>query len=165
MQSSAILLNHSTYPYPVKTILSMDCIEVFTFFPLILFSLPHIQVSCRWSLFRSSFCLFIYGRASLAIEGKSVVPMEITFMDMEDKYKKYGTFRSLRYIYSNPFRFPISSLGLPNIPSQEGWEGALAKCTANARTLTRQIPESYNHFFLLSILYYQSDLLFSTSCF
>jgi hypothetical protein len=25
--------------------------------------------------------LFIYGRASLAMEGKSVVPMEITFME------------------------------------------------------------------------------------
>jgi hypothetical protein len=43
----------------------------------------------------------------------SVVPMEITFMDTEDEYKKYGTLISLRYIYSNPFRFPISSLGLP----------------------------------------------------
>ncbi len=30
--------------------------------------------------------MFIYGRASLAMEGKSVMPMEITFMDMEDKY-------------------------------------------------------------------------------
>jgi hypothetical protein len=56
--------------------------------------------------------LFIYGSASLAMEGKSVVPMEITFMDMEEEYKKYGTLRLLRYIYSNPFRFPISSLGL-----------------------------------------------------
>jgi hypothetical protein len=53
------------------------------------------------------------------MEGKSVVPMEITFMDTEDKYKKYGILRSLRYIYSNPFRFPISSLGLPNFPSQK----------------------------------------------
>ncbi len=35
----------------------------------------------------SSFCLFIYGRASLAMEGKSVVPIEITYMDTEDKYK------------------------------------------------------------------------------
>ncbi len=42
-----------------------------------------------------------------------VMPMEITFMDMEDNHKKYGTLRSLKYIYSNPFRFPISSLGLP----------------------------------------------------
>jgi hypothetical protein len=32
-------------------------------------------------------------------------------MDMKDNHKKYGTLRSLRYIYSNPFRFPISSLG------------------------------------------------------
>jgi hypothetical protein len=40
------------------------------------------------------------------------MPMEITFMDMEDKYLKYGTLQKLRYIYSNPFRFPISSLGL-----------------------------------------------------
>ncbi len=64
--------------------------------------------------------------------------MEITFMDMEDEYKKYGTLRLLRYIYSNPFRFLISSLGLPNIPSQESWEGALAKYTADAWTSTRQ---------------------------
>ncbi len=49
-----------------------------------------------------------------------VVPMEITFMDTEDEYYKYGTLSPLRYIHSNPFRFPISSLGLPNIPSQEG---------------------------------------------
>ncbi len=35
----------------------------------------------------SSFYVFIYGRANLALEGKSVVPMEITFMDTEDKYK------------------------------------------------------------------------------
>ncbi len=31
--------------------------------------------------------MFIYGRASLAMEGKSVVPTEITYMDMEDEYK------------------------------------------------------------------------------
>jgi hypothetical protein len=48
-----------------------------------------------------------------------VLPMEIAVMDTEDEYKKHGTLRLLRYIYSNPFRFPISSLGLPNIPSQE----------------------------------------------
>jgi hypothetical protein len=30
--------------------------------------------------------LFIYGRANLAMEGKSVVPMEITYMDTEDEY-------------------------------------------------------------------------------
>ncbi len=70
------------------------------------------------------------------MEGKSVVPMEITFMDMEEEYKKYGTLRLLRYIYSNPFRFPISSLGL------KSWERALVKYTTNAQTLTRQNPES-----------------------
>ncbi len=31
--------------------------------------------------------MFIYGRASLAMEGKSVVPTEITYMDTEDEYK------------------------------------------------------------------------------
>jgi hypothetical protein len=45
------------------------------------FSPPHIRVSCRWSFSGSTFCLFIYGRASLAMERKSVVPMEITFME------------------------------------------------------------------------------------
>jgi hypothetical protein len=42
----------------------------------------------------------------------TVMSMEITFMDMEDKHQKYGTLKSLRYIYSDPFRFLISSLGL-----------------------------------------------------
>jgi hypothetical protein len=60
------------------------------------------------------------------MEGKSVVLMEITFMDMEDKCKKFGTLRSLRYIYSNPFRFLISSLGLPifflRIAEREQWQ-------------------------------------------
>ncbi len=27
------------------------------------------------------------------MEGKSVMPMEITFMDTEDEYKKYGTLK------------------------------------------------------------------------
>jgi hypothetical protein len=75
--------------------------------------------------------LFIYGRASLAVEGKSVVPMEITYMDTEDEYKKYGTLSPLRYIYSKPFRFPISSLGSPNVPSEKSLEGALAKYTTD----------------------------------
>jgi hypothetical protein len=43
-------------------------------------------VSCRWSFSGSIFCFFIYGRASLAKRGKSVVPMEISFMDMEDEW-------------------------------------------------------------------------------
>jgi hypothetical protein len=29
----------------------------------------------------SSFCFFIYGRVSLAMEGKSVMPMDKTFLD------------------------------------------------------------------------------------
>ncbi len=62
-------------------------------------------------------------------------------------------------MYSNPFRFPISSLGSPNIPSQEGWEGALAKYTANAWTSTRQILKLYNHFF--SIIYFVTKAIYS----
>jgi hypothetical protein len=58
-----------------------------------------------------------------------VLPMEITVMDTEDEYKKYGTLRLLRYMYSNPLRFPISSLGLPNFPSQKSCKGVLAKYT------------------------------------
>jgi hypothetical protein len=76
------------------------------------------------------------------MEGKSVVPMEITFMDAEVKYKKYGTLRLLRYIYSNPFRFPIASLGSPNIPSRKSREGALAKYIADAQTLIGKNQES-----------------------
>ncbi len=53
----------------------------FSLFTLDPFSPPHIWVSCRWSFSGSIFCLIIYGRASLAMEGKSVTPMEITFMD------------------------------------------------------------------------------------
>ena len=56
----------------------------------------------------------------------TVVPMEITFMDMKDAHSKYGTLRSLRYIYSNSFRFLISSLGLhiffPRIVDKERWQ-------------------------------------------
>ncbi len=81
------------------------------------------------------------------MEWKSVVPMEITYMDMKDEYQKNGTLSPLRYKYSNPFRFLISSFGLPNIPSQEGWEGALGKYTADAWALTRQILELYTNFF------------------
>jgi hypothetical protein len=59
------------------------------------------------------FCFFIYGRASFAMKGKHVVPMEISFMDDGEKALKYGTLRPLRYLYSNPFRLLISLLGLP----------------------------------------------------
>ncbi len=50
------------------------------------FSPPHIRVSCSLSFSGSILCLFIYGRASLAMEGKSVVPMEMTFMDNRGRY-------------------------------------------------------------------------------
>jgi hypothetical protein len=60
------------------------------------------------------------------MEGKSVLPMEIAFMDMEDNHLKYGTLRSLRYMYSNPCRFWISSLGLTifllRIAERERWQ-------------------------------------------
>ncbi len=80
--------------------------------------------------------MFIYGRASLAMEGKSVMPTEITYMDAEDKYKymvskihifKVHLFKLhilyLKiikiYIFKSIFRFPISSLGLPNFSFSE----------------------------------------------
>jgi hypothetical protein len=47
------------------------------------------------------------------MERKRVVPMEITFMDTEDEYYKYGTLSPLRNIHSNPFRLLISFLGSP----------------------------------------------------
>jgi hypothetical protein len=47
------------------------------------------------------------------------MPMEISFIDTEDEFKKYGALRLLRYIYSNPFRFPIPSSGSPNFLSQK----------------------------------------------
>jgi hypothetical protein len=61
------------------------------------------------------------------MEGKSFVPKEITYMDTEDEYKKYGTLSPLECIYSNPFRFPISSLGLPNFPFSEKLRGSIGK--------------------------------------
>jgi hypothetical protein len=59
------------------------------------FSPPHIRVSCRWRFSGSIICLLIYGRASLAMEGKSVVPMEITFMDYGGKYNSYNEFTAV----------------------------------------------------------------------
>ncbi len=64
------------------------------------------------------------------------------FYGYRGQAEKNGTLRSLTYIYSNPLRFPISSLGLPNFPSQKSWEGALAKYTADAWTSIRQNLES-----------------------
>jgi hypothetical protein len=103
--------------------------ENFTFYLWSFFSTSHS--SELWVEFSgSSFCLFIYGKANLAMEGKSVVPTEITYMDTEDKYKymvsKIHIFKvhvfKLHILYSeiikihifkSNFRFPISSLGLP----------------------------------------------------
>jgi hypothetical protein len=72
--------------------------------------------------------LFIYGRASLAIEGKSVVPMEITLMDSGENV--FVLYKFIEYVNSyikqictceftlnefiwNPYRFLISFLDLP----------------------------------------------------
>jgi hypothetical protein len=63
------------------------------------------------------------------------------FLDTEEDYKKFGILRSLRYIYSHPFRFLISSLSSPSFHSQKSQEGGLAKYTADTRPLTRQNPE------------------------
>jgi hypothetical protein len=65
---------------------------------------------------------------SLAIEEKSVMPMEITLMDSEGNifisnefikqmnslYEFVHMNSSLDKFIGNPYKFPISSLGLPN---------------------------------------------------
>ncbi len=99
--------------------------SLFTFDP---FSPPHNQVSCRWSFSGPIFHLYIYGRASLAMEGKSVAPMEITFMgnggnifvlcEFIDYINSFiiwshtNEFTLDEFIW-NPNRFLISSLGSP----------------------------------------------------
>ncbi len=73
------IVDHSTYPCEDNSLHGLySRFLLFTSDP---FSPPHIRVSCRWSISGFIFCLFIYGRASLPMEGKSVVSMEITFMD------------------------------------------------------------------------------------
>ncbi len=73
------IIDHFTYPCEDDSQHGLYLrFSLFTSDP---FSPPHIRVSCRWSFSGSIFCLLIYGRASLAMEGKSVMPMEITFMD------------------------------------------------------------------------------------
>jgi hypothetical protein len=62
--------------------------------------------------FSSGPCGLQEDAASQHLWVDTVVPVEITFMDTEDEYKKYGTLRSLRYIYSNPFLFSDFFLGL-----------------------------------------------------
>ncbi len=81
-----VLLHCWPFHIPLwRQFLACIVFEVFTFYLWSFFS-PHIRVSCRWSFSGSSFCLFSYGRGSLAMEGKSVVPTEIFFMDTEDEY-------------------------------------------------------------------------------
>ncbi len=82
--------------------------EVLTFY-LWSFSPPHNRVGCRWSSLRSSFGLFIYGRVILATEGKSVMPMDESFLGI---HTIYGTIRTLSYLYFNPLRFLIFFLVL-----------------------------------------------------
>jgi hypothetical protein len=71
------------------------------------------------------------------MEGKSVVPTEITYMDTEDKYKEYMVSKIHIFkvhifklyilyleiikihIFKSIFRFPIYSLGLPNFSFSE----------------------------------------------
>ncbi len=74
------------------------------------FSPPHIQVSCRWSFSGSIFCLFIYGRASLAMEGKSVMPMKITFMDNGENIfvlYEFIDYMNSYIIWSNTYEFTL----------------------------------------------------------
>ncbi len=118
-----------------RQLLAWIVFEIFLF-TSDLFSPPHIRVSCGWSFSGSRFCLFIYGRASLTMEGKTVVPTEITYMDTEDEYKymvmKIHIFKvhifNLHmwyleiikiHIFKSIFRFPISSLGSPNFSFSE----------------------------------------------
>jgi hypothetical protein len=82
----------------------------------------------------------------------TVMPMEITPMDsggnifvlnefikqMNSLYEFVHVNSSLNEFIWNPYRFPISSLGLPDFPSEKSLEGALAKYTADDRTSTRQ---------------------------
>jgi hypothetical protein len=53
---------------------------------------------------------FAYGQS---LRGRSVVTMEITFMDMEDKALKIWYFMITKVHIFNPLQFPISSLGSP----------------------------------------------------
>ncbi len=128
------IVDHSTYPCEDNS--QHGLYLRFSPFTSDLFSPPHIQVSCRQSFSGSSFCLYIYSRASLAMEGKSVMPTEITYMDIEDKYKymvsKIHVFKvhilKLHvlyleiikiHIFKSIFRLLISSLGSPNFSFSE----------------------------------------------
>ncbi len=130
------LLYYWPYHVPLwRQFLAWIVFEVFTFYLWSFFFTSHS--SELWVEFSgSSLCLFIHGRATLAMEGKSVVPTEITYMDTEDKYtymvSKIHIFKvhifklNIFYlevikihIFRTIFRFPISSLGLPNFSFSE----------------------------------------------
>ncbi len=71
---------------PWRQFLAWIVFEVFTFYLWSFFSTSHLsELQVEFS--GSSFCLFTYGRVSLAMDGKSVMPTEITYMDTEDEYK------------------------------------------------------------------------------
>ncbi len=82
----------------------------------------HLQWCCECLWYRQSWACCAHGN---------------NFYWYGGQVQKYGTLRSLRYIYSNLFRFPIFSLGLPNFTSQKSWEGALPKYATNDQSSTR----------------------------
>jgi hypothetical protein len=79
---------------------------------------------------------------------------------MEDEHYKYVTLRSLNYMHSNPFRFPISSLGLPifllRIAEREQWQNMQPMTTHQT-----DIIVTHNK----SLCYFKAIYLISTSHF
>ncbi len=97
----------------------MDCIRVFTFYLWSFF----LHLTFEWvvgGVFFSpvSVCSSMAEQV-LPWRGRVLCPWKYLSWIRRTSTKKYGTIRSLRYIYSNPFRFLISSLGSPNFPSQK----------------------------------------------
>ncbi len=75
-----VLPYHWPFHIPLwRQFLAWIVFEVLTFYLWSFFSTSHSSELLVES-FGSSFCLFIYGRASLAMEGKSVMPMKMIFM-------------------------------------------------------------------------------------
>jgi hypothetical protein len=124
------------------------------------------------------------------MEGKSVVPTEITYMDTEDiqidilylritkihifkllilylritkihvfKLHIYCILRSPIHIFKSIFRFPISSLGLPNFSFSEKLRGSVGKIYRRRSNINQTEPY-YNFNTSFSKQYF-----FSTSCF
>jgi hypothetical protein len=90
------------------------------------------------------------------MEGKSVVPMEITYMDTKDMYTNY---MYSNYIYSNPFRFSISTLGLPKFSflgkaEREHWQSIL-----NIPPMIKHQPDRIQNRSITLIPLFQSDIL------